>query len=997
MPNNHLITKDYLNLAGLSTDSIYQRIPSVAEKAQNIYRYPDGTLSPRRGYQAKLAAKGGYGSSTYKNPLSSVLETVVVNRDGVLYKQLENTLTISYVPITPRQIEFSIITDERYVSSIPPGGFTQIGSITAFMVGPSAAVVDGLQEAVTTIDVFTGHTVQNGDVIQFYDYVSQALVKKTVTGTAATTITFSGAVNVLNQTPIDVIFMDQPFGKGFDDSLIFTIANFVTAINAVTDFTATLSAGADSSVPAAFLDLVEPVNITTTSPIVSEYKSWILIPATFTPQFPGTYANANSSDLENVTFANFDGVLYAANGYDLPLKYDGQSLYLSGMPVGNQPQVGTSVAGGLTGSYRYAITYEFTDALGHVVEGALSPVSAPDVVVANQQISVTVKDLVQGSGYNTDGAIKNGTQTGVNTLNVNAGHTFIAGDTAYFLESPTATVNGPQVNVNIVTVNAGHLAFVGEDLYFTDSSNVGHSRMVLSTSATTIQISGLPVTFAGGEVFSTYRTRKIATVSPTTIALQNPVNPIEPIMTNVLGGSPISNNLKINIYRNQNTGTQLNLVASIPNNSFSTYQTYIDNLSDLDLAGNAAFPVQDRIPGPPPKSKYIFAYRNQLTYAGVPAGQTGGIDPDSVYYSEGNQPENVPPATNFLTVPSNDDVVSGLAESGNTLIVGKDRSFYSIEGDLLTGQFVVNPIAPGNNIGCAAHAAMKSVGELLYILHTSGVYTIAKNVFLPVDRNGAPVPISKPINLLFNETPYQPQYRFVFKRATAINYTKDKQYILFLPCEDTQTSVRDANLNSQTLVFDYENRDWYQWDNINAAGGFYSINDDLYWQERRLSTFVGNTSNTYKQHRRYRIIDQADHTQPIQVAWTSSWEDVGYPRVRKKFIRAILLFDRILPLFQSNEPTFNFFSCIDRVPGLQHTLATISLTPENGSSQWSLTPWSWSQWSAYSDSFFTVPLRQGTQAKAMQIGFTMFLLNTSFRFQGFQLEIAPDFRKTVVR
>jgi hypothetical protein len=960
-----------------------------------LYRYPDGTLSPRRGYQAKLAAKGGYGSSTYKNPLSSTLETVVVNRDGVLYKQLLNTLTITYSGT--RQIEFSIITDDRYIDSIPPGGFTQIGSITCQMIGPSAASVDGIQTGVTLIVVDAGLTVLAGDVIRYYDYVAQDFVTQTVTAVGAFTILVPVAVNVLDQTPIDVIFMDQPFGKGYDDSLIFTVANFVTAVNAVTNFTASLSSGADSSVPAAFLDLVEPVNITATSPIVSDYQSWTLLHATFTPQFPGTYVNANAADFENVTFANFDGVLYAANGYDLPLKYDGQSLYLAGMPVGIQPSVGVSGAGKLLGSYHYAITYEFTDALGHVVESALSPVSAPDIVVANQMTSITVKDLVVGSGYNTDGAIINGNQVAVNTLTVNAGHTFIAGDTAYFLESPTATVNGAQVNVNIVIVTAGHLAFVGEELYFLDSAGVGHSRMVLSTSPTTIQLSGLPLTFAGGEVFSTYRTRTIATVTPTTLALQNPVNPIEPLTTNVLAGSAVSNNLKINIYRNQNSGTELRLVASIPNNAFFSYQTYIDNLSDVDLAANAAFPVQDRIPGPPPKSKYVFAYRNQLIYAGVPSGQTGGIDPDSVYYSEGNQPENVPPATNFLVVPSNDDVVSGLAESGNTLIVGKDRSFYSVEGDLLTGQFVVNPIAPGNNIGCASHAAMKSVGELLYILHTSGVYTIAKNVFLPIDRNGAPIPISKPINLLFVETPYEKQKRFVFKRSTAINYTKDKQYILFLPCEDTQTSVRDANLNSTTLVFDYENRDWFLWDNINAAGGFYSINDDLYWQERRLSSFVGNTANTYKQHRRYRLIDQADHTQPIAVAWTSSWEDVGYPRVRKKFIRAILLFDRILPLFQSNQPSFAFFSCIDRVPGVQHTQATISLSPENGSSSWSKTPWSWSQWSSYSDSFITVPLRQGTQAKAMQIGFTMFLLNTSFRFQGFQMEIAPDFRKTVVK
>lgn len=995
MPNNHLITKNYLNLSGYSTNSIYYRSPNISTVAENLYRYPDGTLSPRRGYQAQLAAIGGLGCSTYKNPLSQVLEVVCLNYDGNLYDEQTNTLTISYSGT--RLIQLSIITDERYTASKPPG-YTQNGSITAQLIGSQYAIVNGLQTGVTLIVVEGGLTVVPGDVIQYYDYIAEAFLTQTVIATGAFTILVANPVNVLDQSPINVIFMDQPFGVGYDDIPIFTIANFVTAINLVTDFTATLSAGANTTVPAAFLHLVEPVNITAAQPYTWTYYNWVKLHSTIaTPVLPGSAANINSPYFENATFANFDGVLYVSNGYDYPVKYDGLSVYLAGMPAPSQPQVAIAGAGNLTGTYRYDISYEFIDAQGHLIESALSPVSNPDIVVVGNEINVTVADLVGGSGYNTDGAIVNGNQMNVSTIAVNGGQTLIAGDSAYFLESPTAVVNGPQVNVNLVNVNAGNLAFVGEELYFSDAAGVEHTRTVLAVSPLTIKLSGLPLTFAGGEVFSSYRTFMISSVTGTSITLAPPTNPLEPAVTNVLNGSPISNNLKINIYRNINGGTSFYLVASIPNNAFSTYQIYTDNLNDVDLEANLEYDQPVQIPGTPPKAKYIYCFINQLIYGGTVPGVDGGINEDAIYFSNEEDPENVPPASNFFILPAGDDVVSGINESANTLIIGKNRSFYSITGVLSVGQFKINPISPGANIGCASNAAMKSVGELLYILHTNGVYSMDNAQFVPVDRNGIPIPISKDIDLLFREFPVEQNQRFVLLRSTAINYTKDNMYLLFLPCENSNATARVANASSIVLAWDYQNKDWYVWNNINAAGGFYISDDNLYWQERRRSGFIGNTANTYRQHRRYRLIDQADHVFPINVAWTSSWEDLGYPRVRKKFIRAILLFDRILPIFQSNVPTLNFFSCIDRVPDLQHTQATATLTPENGSAEWSLTPWSWSQWSSYSDSFLTFDLRQGTQAKSMQIGFTMAMLNTSFRFQGFQMEIAPDFRKTVVK
>jgi hypothetical protein len=60
-------------------------------------------------------------------------------------------------------------------------------------------------------------------------------------------------------------------------------------------------------------------------------------------------------------------------------------------------------------------------------------------------------------------------------------------------------------------------------------------------------------------------------------------------------------------------------------------------------------------------------------------------------------------------------------------------------------------------------------------------------------------------------------------------------------------------------------------------------------------------------------------------------------------------------------------------------------------------PFNWTSFAGYDDPFLVVPLRQGTVAKALQIGLQMKKINSSFKLQGFQIEIAPDFRNTAVR
>ena len=92
-----------------------------------------------------------------------------------------------------------------------------------------------------------------------------------------------------------------------------------------------------------------------------------------------------------------------------------------------------------------------------------------------------------------------------------------------------------------------------------------------------------------------------------------------------------------------------------------------------------------------------------------------------------------------------------------------------------------------------------------------------------------------------------------------------------------------------------------------------------------------------------------------------------------------------------------FSTYLDRIANLQNTIAQVTTVNNVMNAFWSLSAWSWGVWGGYQDTFIRINLKQGTVAKSIQVGFSMFKLNASFRLAGFQLEAVPEFRKTFVR
>jgi hypothetical protein len=1043
--------------------------------------------------------------------------------DGVLFSSLTPYVSGGNWSIAfadQRYLTFSIFTDPRFLVtnpgwSVAPWSFSPWGSpsgesITCNIIVNRAAQIDGNQSNINTVNVEFGHELFAGDTIQFYAS-NGVFNQRLVLSVTATSITFDGfPVSVLDGVYINQFF-DIPFRKGFDVTSPYLISTFINTITSPTTgvFGLQIAINGDDFYPAAFLQIIEPTIIDSNREFIIDYWYWERINSTVNPPFPGS-ANIlyqNSPDFENASTAVFDDVIYIANGWDFPQKYDGQTVYRTGMPIGiRPPDVADQVAAQsmpflATQVYEYAITYEQVDALGHIVEGEVSTVRKHTVGTTPSAMDVTVNNILPALGpppyenWNTNGAIAvagtatvygpdvNGfyydfvplvagftlkigdnayyadqtsaVMTGgalgpTNTLNVLAGHSVLEGDTVYFFDTGanrtvqrvveliTATtitvlgtevtvnsgtapnimvyqnsivfgnvaiVNGNQSNLNNILVIAGHTVQLGDVVEFIDSQSHLQRRTVTFVDATHVTVSGIPISISTGFLIYSINQRTDALnfqrLNPNGITFIDHVP-----LTSPYGTLNISNNLKINIYRtfaNESFGVNgdIFLVAAIPNNSLGgATQDYTDGL--IGIAGTPnieelgrEFDDPDQAPNPPPISKYIKAFGNQMFYAG---GERGNPDnSDRVFFSGGNAPEVVPLATNSFNVPNLDDNITGIGVSGTTLVTTKNHSLWAATGNFLTGDIDVVQIASGTNIGCVAHATIASVGTLMYFLHTNGVYAITENQLYPTDTFGNPVPISLAINGIFRETNFLPQTRYVFKRAVACNYTKDNQYLLFVPCEDIQSTIRTANAYSIILCYDYQEKNWFTWQNMNAAGGIFAINDDLYFQERRFSAVDGNVANLYKQHRFYRLVDHADHAGPQRAEWRASWEDLGQPEVRKKFCRCILLMDRLSELFQLNNPELYFSTYLNRIPNLQNTMAKITPVDNIRNSSWSYSGWGWNFWSGYQDSFITVNLKQGTVAKSIQVGFTLQGINMDIRLAGFQLEAIPENRKTVVR
>lgn len=298
--------------------------------------------------------------------------------------------------------------------------------------------------------------------------LKEATLTITYSGTAPAAVTVSYSVEDEEYKLVLIENSEETashlLGIGTETSPV-TLTSLAAAISA--PFSATVTG--DGSVPAAFLNLTLIQNLDPTLEITA--GAWEEVNCPLAAPFAGSETHKNDSDFENISSVVTKNCLFLSNGYDEVYKYDGQTLYRAGVPTPDNFTI-TNAAVGPSGSWYYAAQYIQKDAVGNVIEGNLTFVQTSGTAYepsAGDPATLTLKNILSTTGFNTNCAIINGAQSTTNTITVDSGHTLNVGDTAYFYDG---------VSTSYV------------------------EREITAKTATSITIAGAAVTVADNEVIS---------------------------------------------------------------------------------------------------------------------------------------------------------------------------------------------------------------------------------------------------------------------------------------------------------------------------------------------------------------------------------------------------------------------------------------------------------------------------------------------------------------
>ncbi len=284
----------------------------------------------------------------------------------------------------------------------------------------------------------------------------------------AATATFKCTIR---EDGVDLLSYD--LGTGLESSPI-TLANLKTQIDALADFSATISG--TTSVPAAFLPITINADLAsspkTQALVVYEWEKMSTLSASV---FSAYNAARGNEAFELASCVNMMNCLYIATGNEYLHKYDGQNVYRAGLPEASTvPTLSLSGTGITDTNIKYMYLYKQVDNRGNTILGVESDPSST-VSPANQSVLVTLTNILAASGFNTGGAIVNGNQLNVTTITVDSGHTLKVGDTAYFFSGE----QGTYVEREITATTATTITVAGDIVDVADNRIISNNLRIV--------------------------------------------------------------------------------------------------------------------------------------------------------------------------------------------------------------------------------------------------------------------------------------------------------------------------------------------------------------------------------------------------------------------------------------------------------------------------------------------------------------------------------------
>ncbi len=695
-----------------------------------------------------------------------------------------------------------------------------------------------------------------------------------------------------------------------------TVSQLITAINAspalaVYGISAALGTALGTEVASNFFLIHDstPFSSTAAAAVITGQVWQSIKAAPGVSTHIATYlATLGATDAEMPTSTNLQGCLYMAFGANVPvLKFDGHRVYVAGMP----PAGGTTgtiiqqfVSGGIAaGTYTYLMTYEQLDKKGNIIEGLAYSIPSIEAVT-NGYASKPSRVTTTGATTTIEVQVDPLTTTGY-------------------------SLNKAQVNLNqifsgatpVITVDSGHTMEVGDIACFTArrSVQIGAipyiSDLLCSVEVTAVTATTITLATVWDVVYQSVSVSALNNATPVQLGEELLAVPFSTLITfapnvgefKVLDNQQISNNLRVNIYRNKGAGlansavsdwtSTYYLVRTIANPSSVDNDSLTESIPDASL-GPALIQKIDfdgtRWPATHatslPSAKYITAVKDRLYLAGLYTAVNDVDRSDILYGAEWVDPRGL---SRLSMDFGQGDLISGIGGTDDYVIVGKTGSTCLIDGDLASESNVRVRVL-SNEVNCLSHASMKSItgsivwasqlGPMIYNAGGGGIDFFGKSEATGKSRLDGAFTASAGVDTR--------------RICAAVDPTRGL-YILYVPSLDSDSAVDGftqflAPNNSPSYgaayVYDVLNRAWFKWTGIDATGGIIAFDGDMYFSRAGRATISGdffavpcvlNVSNSRFSH--------VDGAVAIAVAVGTPWDTLSDPFHAKQYVRAGVL------------------------------------------------------------------------------------------------------------
>jgi len=286
--------------------------------------------------------------------------------------------------------------------------------------------------------------------------------------------------------------------------------------------------------------------------------------------------------------------------------------------------------------------------------------------------------------------------------------------------------------------------------------------------------------------------------------------------------------------------------------------------------------------GLPPRCKYLTIYNESLVLANrieadVVYSQQSSTLRQSIYWSNiqllqgGTSIENFPPSNTINIGNSGEGEIRGISGSSSSLIIGKERQIYYLNGVFQDLSYRVWS-ALTENIGIvSSRSIIKALGGILFMSE--------KGIFFSANGSN-PKEISDPIETLFTSNLYD-----LSKTKGVLDHINER--LIF-------SLIGIGSVTNKLLVYDYYYKEWFLWSGVDFEDGIEVKPDGTtYFQGANNNTptfgYIAKLNNTvytdtYNTNNPASLV-----TKSVNSSYSTNWFNFQSPSTKSKLTKIILL------------------------------------------------------------------------------------------------------------